>query len=75
MVCIFGDVDYQTDKVAKDRVGLGRLEFSRAEIDAIAKSMKKKYKVKIYDKEKATEAAFRNLSDNCPYILHVSSHG
>lgn len=75
VVSIFGDVDYQTAKVAKNRVGFGRLEYSRAEIDAIEKCMKKKYKVKIYDKDKATEEAFRSLSGKCPYILHISSHG
>ena len=75
MISIFGDVDYQTAKVAKQRVGFGRLEYSRAEIEAIEKYMKKKYTVKIYDKDKATEKAFRNLSDKCPYILHISSHG
>ena len=75
VVSIFGDVDYQTAKVAKDRVGFGRLAYSRAEIDAIAKCMKKKYKVEIFDKAKATEEALRCLSDKCPYILHISSHG
>lgn len=75
IVSIFGDVDYQTKNVAKQRVGFGRLEYSRAEIDAIAKCMKKKYLVKICDKGNATEGAFRRLSDNCPYILHISSHG
>lgn len=75
VVSIFGDIDYQSDKVAKKRAGFGNLIHSRAEIDAIAKSMKKKYKVDMYDKQKATEDAFRSLSEQCPYILHISSHG
>lgn len=72
---VFGDIDYETAKVAKNRVGFGQLKYSRPEIDAVEKAMKKQYKVKVYDRAKATESAFRRLSDNCPAILHISSHG
>jgi CHAT domain-containing protein len=37
--------------------------------------MKREYKVKVYEKEKATEQQFRQLSQHCPSILHVTSHG
>ena len=74
-VSIFGDIDYETAQVAKNRVGFGQLKYSRPEIDAVEKTMKKQYKVKVYDGAKATEYAFHSLSDNCPAILHISSHG
>ena len=72
---VFGDIDYETAKVAKNRVGFGQLKYSRPEIEAVEKAMKKQYKVKVYDGAKATEYAFHRLSDNCPAILHISSHG
>ena len=75
ILSVFGDIDYETAKVAKDRVGFGQLKYSRPEIEAVEKAMKKLYKVKVYDGAKATEYAFRRLSDNCPAILHISSHG
>ena len=28
-----------------------------------------------YDKEYGTEEAFKNLSDNCPTLLHIATHG
>ena len=75
ILSVFGDIDYETAKVAKDRVGFGQLKYSRPEIEAVEKAMKKQYKVKVYDGAKATEYAFRRLSDRSPAILHISSHG
>ncbi len=74
-ISIFGDIDYESAKVAKKRVGFGQLKYSRPEIEAVEKVMRKQYKVKVYDRAKATEYAFRSLSDNCPAVLHISSHG
>lgn len=74
-ISIFGDIDYETAKVAKNRVGFGQLKYSRPEIEAVEKAMKKLFKVKVYDGAKATEYAFHSLSNNCPAILHISSHG
>ena len=74
-VCIFGDVDYQSAGTAEQRSGYGRLPFSRPEIEAVAKSLKKHYTVNMYEGDKATEEAFRALSGNSPALLHISSHG
>lgn len=74
-ICLFGDVNYDAVTVANKRDEFGKLEFSRTEIDGIASCMKKYFKVKMYDGKKATEQNFRNLSESCPTILHIASHG
>ena len=76
-LCIFGDVDYQTDLKAAQKGGLafGQLAYGKEEVDGIQQNMKKAFDVKVYDGKKATEKQFRMLSDNSPLILHISSHG
>lgn len=74
---IFGDIDYNAEVASdtRDAVSFGRLAHSREEVDGIAESVKGKYKTKIYDGKKATEAAFISMSEKCPSVLHISSHG
>ena len=76
-ITIFGDVDYNTELVAEKRGGnsFGELKYSREEIDGIKTSVKKRFKTVIYDGKNATERQFRELSNNTPMILHISSHG
>lgn len=76
-ITIFGDVDYNTELVAEKRGGnsFGELKYSREEIDGIKTSVKKRFKTVIYDGKNATERRFRELSNNTPMILHISSHG
>lgn len=76
-LCIFGDVDYETELKSMQKGGLafGQLAHGKEEVSEIEKSMKKAFDVKVYDGKKATERQFRMLSDNNPLILHISSHG
>lgn len=76
-LCIFGDVDYETELKTNQRGGLafGQLAHGKEEINGIQQNMKKAFEVKVYDGKKATEKQFRMLSDNSPMILHISSHG
>jgi len=74
-LCLFGDVDYDTNTKAKNRDDFGSLEFSKAEINGISDCMRKIFKVKVYDGRNASEQNFRSLSENCPAILHIASHG
>lgn len=76
-ITIFGDIDYDTELLSGQRglLAFGQLKYSEKEIQGINSAMKKKYKVNIYDKKKATENQFRKLSNNIPNILHISSHG
>lgn len=77
-LCIFGDVDYQTQLTVEQRSGtlaFGQLAYGKEEVSGIQQSMKKSFEVKVYDGKKATEKQFRMLSDNSPMILHISSHG
>lgn len=76
-IAIFGDVDYNTELVAEKRGGnsFGELKYSREEIDGIKTSVKKSFKTEIYYGKNATEKQFRELSNNNPMILHISSHG
>lgn len=77
LLCMFGDIDYDSETISmkKGAVSFGKLAFSRGEMEGISKAMKGRFKVHVYDGRKATEQAFLNMSDGCPYILHVSSHG
>ena len=76
-MCIIGNVDYNTTDVSETKGGLtfGRLQHSKAEVDGIAKCMKGRYKMIAYEQAKATELNFYKLENDCPAILHVSSHG
>lgn len=75
-MCIIGNLDYNTAEVSETKGGgFGRLLYSKEEVDGIVACMKKIYEIKPYEKAEATEAAFRKLEDNCPAILHISSHG
>jgi CHAT domain-containing protein len=76
-ITIFGDIDYNTELVAEKRGGnsYGELKYSREEIDGIKTSVKKSFEIDIYDGKNATEKQFRELSNNNPMILHISSHG
>lgn len=76
-LCIFGDVDYETNLMATQKGGLafGQLAHGKEEVSGIQQNMKKAFEVKVYDGKKATERQFRMLSDNSPLILHISSHG
>lgn len=76
-IAIFGDIDYNTQAIGDKRglLSFGQLKYSKQEIDDIKSAMSKYYKVSVYDKDEATEQRFRELSDNCPEILHISSHG
>ena len=77
-LCIFGDINYQTQLMAEQRGGtlaFGQLAYGKEEIEGIRKSMKKTFEVNVYDGTKATEKQFRMLSNNSPLILHISSHG
>ncbi len=76
-ITIFGDIDYNTQKVAEERgvLSFGQLKYSKEEVEGIKSIMKNNSKVKVYNKDKATEQQFRNLSNNSTAILHISSHG
>ena len=75
-ITIFGDIDYNTELVAEKRGGIsfGELKYGREEIDGIKSFVNKTFKTTIYDGKKATEKLFRELSNNNPMILHISSH-
>ncbi len=76
-IAIFGDIDYNT-QLSSDKRGLlsfGQLKYSREEVKGIESIMKKTHKVNIFRQKNAGEAQFRKLSDNCPEIIHISSHG
>lgn len=74
---LFGNIDYDTEVISekKDALSFGKLAYSEAEVDGIAACAKGKYKVQRYEDKNATEEKFMSLSDKCPLILHVSSHG
>jgi len=74
---IFGDIDYNAEGTSskRDAIAFGRLDFSKAEIDGISATARGKYKVQIYDRKKATKQTFLSLSEKCPAVLHISSHG
>lgn len=76
-IIIFGDIDYNTDLVSESRGGISfeRLKYGREEINGIRSFVNKTFKTTIYDKKRATEKQFRELSNNNPMILHISSHG
>lgn len=76
-ITIFGDIDYNTELVAENRGGIsfGKLKYGREEIDGIKSHVGKTYQTTVYDEKKATEKQFRELSDQNPMILHISSHG
>lgn len=76
-IALFGNIDYDTEVISekKDAISFGKLAYSKAELDGISASVKGKYKVQKYEDKKATEDDFMKLSDKCPLILHVSSHG
>ena len=76
-ITIFGDIDYNTRQIADERglLSFGQLKYSKEEVSGIQSAMKKRFKVKVYNEDKATEQSFRQLSDNSPSILHISSHG
>ena len=76
-LCIFGDVDYETNLKVTQKGGLafGQLAHGKDEVSGIQQGMKKTFDVKVYDGKKATERQFRMLSDDSPLILHISSHG
>lgn len=74
---VFGAVDYSSQAVSKKRdvLSFGDLVHSRKEIEGICASMKKISKINLYDGTKATEYNFMKMSDQCPAIVHISSHG
>lgn len=76
-IVIFGDIDYNTELVAEKKgvASFGKLKYGKEEIKGIKSYAKKSYKVNIYEGKEATEEQFRQLSDNNPMILHISSHG
>lgn len=76
-IALFGNIDYNTTFVSetKGALSFGQLAYSKEELDGISACVKGKYKVQRYEDKKATEFAFMKLSDKCPGILHVSSHG
>lgn len=76
-IAIFGNIEYNSLISSNERGSLsyGQLKYSKDEVKSIKSAMKKVYKVCVYDKEEATEQSFRELSDNTPTILHISSHG
>lgn len=75
-LCIFGDVDYETDLKATQKGGFafGQLAHGKEEVSGIQQCMKNTFEVKVYDGKNATERQFRMLSGNSPLILHISSH-
>lgn len=76
-IAIFGNIEYNSLISSNERGSLsyGQLKYSKDEVKSIKSAMRKVYKVCVYDKEEATEQSFRELSDNTPTILHISSHG
>ncbi len=76
-IAIFGDIDYNTQLVTDKRgvFSFGQLKYSKEEVEGIKFTMRKGYKVNIYNEDDASEKQFRQLSDNSPKILHISSHG
>ena len=75
-IAIYGDIDYNTDLVAEKRGGIsfGKLKYSKEEIDGIRHCIRKHYKPIVLVGKKATEKHFRQLSNDNPKILHISSH-
>ena len=54
----------------------GEIPYSKQEIENISKTLSKKgVKVSIFEKEKANEESFKNLSGKSPEILHLATHG
>lgn len=76
-IALFGNIDYDTEFVSekKGALSFGQLAYSKAELDGISACVEGKYKVQRYEDKMATELAFMKLSEECPQILHVSSHG
>lgn len=74
---LFGDIDYNSSAKSEIRGGLsfGKLVYGAEEVDGINKIIHRKCKVTQYRGSNATEKQFLKVSDNCPDILHISSHG
>ncbi|MGM9736034.1 MAG: CHAT domain-containing protein [Candidatus Cryptobacteroides sp.] len=76
-ISIFGDIDYNSETASQTKGGMafGSLAYGAEEVDGIVNQIEGKFRPMIYRGSLATEKQFYELSNDCPDILHVSSHG
>lgn len=76
-ISIFGDIDYNSANASETKGGMafGSLVYGAEEVDGIVNQIEGRIKPIVYRDSSATEKQFYELSNNCPDILHISSHG
>jgi CHAT domain-containing protein len=74
-MALFGDMDYDSDKVVINRDEIGLLPFTHFEVDSIYHNLPNNILCTKYVGKNATESLLKSIHTSEIDILHIASHG